>query len=140
MTNQEDVKFNTTIKIAHWNINGLNAMLNKQSFLDFIKNGDYDIICFNETKLSYERLHEMNFHKHAIWSEAYNQYYSLSVLKKGYSGVAIFSKVKAISIKNGLGMKIFDQQGRCLVAEFENFYVISIYNPHAGGDLSGLGD
>ena len=50
----------------------------------------------------------MNFHKHKVWGDKYYQYYSFSIIKKGYSGVSVFSKMKAISIKYGLGMKKFD--------------------------------
>ncbi len=79
-------------------------MLAKQSFQDFVKKGDYDILCFNEVKVSYEKLLQMNFHKHDLWSENYYQYYQISTAKKGYSGVAIFSKMKPINVKFGLGI------------------------------------
>lgn len=54
-------------KIMFWNVNGLNAVLKKPPFLNFIKNEDFDIICFNETKLTQEKLIQMQFHKHEIW-------------------------------------------------------------------------
>lgn len=57
------------IKIMFWNINGLNAVLKKDQFLHFIKAEKYDIICFNETKLTMEKLLKEKFHKNEIWNE-----------------------------------------------------------------------
>jgi exodeoxyribonuclease-3 len=64
----------------------------------------------------------------------------MSVVRKGYSGVAMFTKQRPLSVNFGLGVKHYDDEGRCVYAEFDKFYVICIYNPHAKHDLSRLKD
>ena len=64
----------------------------------------------------------------------------MSITRKGYSGVSIFSKEKPLNVHYGLGVKHYDDEGRCIYAEYEKFYIISIYNPHAKNDLSRLAD
>lgn len=64
----------------------------------------------------------------------------MSVAWKGYSGVAIFTKHRPLNVHFGVGVKHYDDEGWCVYAEFENFYLMSIYNPHAKHDLSWLKD
>ena len=110
-------------KLLSWNVNGLRAAY-KKGFLDWFKTEMPDIMCLQETKAMKEQLppdlQEM---------EGYHSYFS-SAEKKGYSGVAIFSKEKPIEVKHGIGIKKFDSEGRFLIAEYKNFVLFNIYYPN----------
>lgn len=80
-----------TLSILHWNVNGLNAILKKQPFLDFFSSHQYSIINLSETKLTKEKLLKMEFQKNELWFQKYNQYWIFSVAKKGYSGCCTLS-------------------------------------------------
>ena len=112
-----------TIKILCWNVNGLRAIY-KKGFLDWINTENPDIICLQETKAHPEQLpKDIN---------PLNNYYSAfsSAERKGYSGVAVYSKEKPKSIEHGLGNLEFDQEGRTLIIDFESFVLFNIYYPN----------
>lgn len=116
------------MKILHWNVNGLRAIIKKNvdegiTFSDFINNVHPDIICLNETKLSSD--------PNTILKEYKYQYYSISSVRKGYSGVAILSKVKPIKRLNDFD----DKEGRIICLEYSQFFIICVYVPHAGPKL-----
>lgn len=101
----------------------------------FSKN-DFDIINFNETKMTLENLHKLSIHKNDIWFNKYHQYWFFSTLKKGYSGVATFSKIKPLNVEYGIGVKKFDIEGRSLTLEFEKFFLVNVYVPNAKPKLA----
>ena len=128
------------VKILNWNINGLRAILKKDyiqnnkkekdnTFINFIKK--YDIICLQEIKLCDKTIDNLL----EILPE-YNIYYSIpSCQKRGYSGVAILSKLTPISYSNILNE---DNEGRYIHIEFNKFYLINVYFPNAGDGLKRL--
>lgn len=111
------------MKIYSWNVNGLRAIM-KKGFTDYIKTENPDILCIQETKLQEAQLEE------SITNiEGYEVYFSFAE-KKGYSGVATFSKFKPISVRHGIGIERFDSEGRILITEFEEFTLFNIYFPN----------
>ncbi|MFA6430721.1 MAG: exodeoxyribonuclease III [Candidatus Paceibacterota bacterium] len=115
------------MKIISWNVNGLRAFHKKGAF-DSIFELDPDIFCLQETKAHPEQLPE------EVRSPAgYHAFFDHSKVKKGYSGVAIFSKEKPEKIEYGIGISKFDDEGRTLVAYFNDFVLLNIYFPNGGG-------
>lgn len=111
-------------RLASWNVNGLRACA-RQGFLDWFKKLKADVVCLQEIKVKPEQLTEdlLNPGKyHAFWHPAE---------KPGYSGVAILSKQEPLDVRYGLGKKVFDDEGRVIVAEFKNFTVINSYFPNS---------
>ena len=117
------------MKIISWNVNGIRAVL-KKGFLDFIKQEKPDIICIQETKAAPEQVDAI--------LENYPYQYWNSAEKKGYSGTAIFSKIKPISIKNDLKIEKHDHEGRVICMELKNYYLVTVYTPNSKRDLSRL--
>lgn len=131
------------MKIYSWNVNGIRAVINKGSFQKFITEHDPDILCLQETKAMQGQAE--------IDLKEYEEYWN-SADKKGYSGTAIFSKVKPLSVVNGMPLKIEKQfglasdgygdptkEGRITTAEFDEFYLVTVYTPNSKDDLSRLG-
>ncbi len=115
------------MKIVSWNVNGLRALYKKGAFNDIFEI-DPDIICLQETKAHPEQLPE------EVRSPfGYFAYFDHSKVKKGYSGVAIFSKIKPEKIEYGIGISKFDDEGRTLVAYYKDFILLNIYFPNGGG-------
>jgi exodeoxyribonuclease III len=130
------------MKIYSWNINGIRAVVKKGLFKPFIDKHQPDILCLQETK-SEQGQAEVDL-------AGYNEYWN-SAEKKGYSGTAIFSKEKPITVINGFTDDIAKKhglvadgygnptkEGRVITAEFEKFYVVTVYTPNSKGDLSRL--
>jgi exodeoxyribonuclease III len=120
------------MKLISWNVNGIRAVL-KKDFMSDLTKIDPDILCIQETKARPEQV------QHNLKSLGYNYEYWNSAEKKGYSGVAIFSKKEPLSVKKGIGQKL-DDEGRVLTIEFEDFYVVTVYTPNAKDDLSRIPD
>lgn len=122
------------MKIMLWNVNGLRAILKKNNingnltFIEFIEQINPDILCINETKLS--SLNKNNKHGDILHDYPYHTY-SLSITKKGYSGVAIYSKIEHIKIHD----QFFDEEGRCICLEYKEFIIINVYVPNASTQL-----
>ena len=115
------------MKIISWNVNGLRAFYKKGAF-NSIFEIDPDIICLQETKAHPEQLPD------EVRSPAgYHSYFDHSKIKKGYSGVAIYSKIKPEKVEYGIGIEKFDQEGRTLVAYYKDFVLLNIYFPNGGG-------
>ncbi len=115
------------MKLISWNVNGLRAVAKKGAF-DGVFQFDPDILCLQETKAHPEQLTE------EVRSPAgYYSYFDHSKLKKGYSGVAIFSKVEPEKVEYGIGIKKFDDEGRTLIAHYKGFTLINVYFPNGGG-------
>lgn len=116
------------MKLVSWNVNGLRACV-KKGFLDYFDNVDADIFCIQETKLQEGQIE--------LKLEGYNQYWNYA-LKKGYSGTAVFTKVKPISVKYGVGDLETEDEGRILTLEYDQFYLVNVYTPNAQRELTRL--
>ncbi|MBU5298639.1 exodeoxyribonuclease III [Clostridium sporogenes] len=115
------------MRIYSWNVNGLRAVA-KKNFLEWIGKENPDILCIQETKLQENQL-EDNIKN----VEGYYSYFSFAQ-KKGYSGVATYTKEEPISVKHGIGIEKFDLEGRILITEFEDFTLLNIYFPNGQRD------
>jgi exodeoxyribonuclease-3 len=113
------------IKIYTWNVNGIRAV-HKKGFLDWVKNSKGDIICLQETKAHKEQLTD-----DLINIKGYESYW-YSAERKGYSGVAIYSKFKPLKINYGFGKEKFDIEGRVIFLEFKDFVLANAYFPNGG--------
>jgi exodeoxyribonuclease-3 len=128
------------IKIYSWNVNGIRAVVRKGALQDFIKKHQPDILCLQETKAQQGQA--------GISFDGYEEYWN-SAQKAGYSGTAIFTKIKPIEVINGFpdgfakNYNFVDSEtrdaaneGRVLAAEFDKFYLVTVYTPNAKDDLS----
>lgn len=115
------------MRIISWNTNGLRATVKQGHFMPLFSFGNPDIVCLQETKCEAEQLPDdvKNL-------KGYHSYFSHSKLKKGYSGVAIYTKIKPDKVEYGMGVKRFDDEGRMLVAYYPNFVLINCYFPNGG--------
>ena len=111
-----------------WNVNGLRACL-KKGFEDFFKDVDADIFAIQETKLQRNQI-DLEF-------EGYTSYYN-DAIKKGYSGVAIYTKKEPMNVIYGMGIEEHDQEGRLITLEFEKFYFVAVYTPNSKRELERL--
>lgn len=118
------------MKLISFNVNGLRAILNKDFERDFLSL-DADIFSLNETKLSDDSF-KSSF---PFCPHGYHVYWANSKIRKGYSGVAVFSKIKPLSVHYGLFDNKYDDEGRIITLEFENFFYIACYVPNAGEEL-----
>ena len=127
------------IKTIFWNVAGLRALLPKKDLEKIIKEENPDIICFNETKMDEELIEKLNLKK--MFQEKYNfySYWNCSTEKKGYSGTAILTKYKPISISYGMQISKHDKEGRIITLEYDKFYLICAYVPNSGEGLKRLG-
>ena len=116
------------MKLISWNVNGIRACLNK-GFLDFFNKENADIFCIQETKM-----HEGQIE---LKLEGYYQYWN-SAEKKGYSGTAIFTKVKPLKVFYGMGIEEHDKEGRVITLEFDKFYMVNVYTPNSKRELERL--
>jgi exodeoxyribonuclease-3 len=108
--------------ILSYNVNGIRSAVGK-GLIDFLSEIDPDIVCFQETKAQSGQMHEDEFAKLGYYINAF------SAVKKGYSGVAIFSKQKPDHVEYGIGIDKYDTEGRVIRADFGDFSVISAYFP-----------
>jgi exodeoxyribonuclease III len=128
------------MKLYSWNVNGIRAVWNKGEFKKFIDKYQPDILCLQETKAQQ--------HQSEVDIEGYEEYWN-SAEKKGYSGTAIFTKTKPIAVINGFPEDIIkknkvtgdvygdpNKEGRVMAAEFDQFYVVTVYTPNSKDDLS----
>src|SRR3989344_6670100 len=115
------------MNIISWNVNGLRAINNKGYFAEIIAVKP-DILCFQETKAEAEQLPETVRNP-----EGYFSYFSHSKMRKGYSGVAIYSRTKPEKVEEGMGIKDMDQEGRLLVLYYSDFVLLNCYFPNGGG-------
>ena len=120
------------MKLISWNVNGIRACLNK-GFDEFFKSTDADIFCIQETKMQEEQIDDKI---KEIFKE-YNCYWN-SAEKKGYSGTAVFSKVKPTNVTYGIGIEEHDKEGRVITLEFEKFYLVNCYTPNSKRELERL--
>lgn len=116
------------MKLISWNVNGIRACVTK-GFLEYFKEMDADIFCIQESKLQEGQID--------LELEGYHQYWNYAE-KKGYSGTAIFTKEKPLSVSYGLGIEEHDKEGRVITLEFENFYMVTVYTPNSKNELARL--
>lgn len=116
------------MKFISWNVNGLRAVL-KKNFLEVFTDLDADFFCLQETKLQAGQVD--------LDLPNYYQYWNYAQ-KKGYSGTAIFTKKKPLAVTKGLGLAEFDQEGRVLTLEYEDFYLVNCYTPNSQDKLKRL--
>lgn len=109
------------MRIISWNVNGYRSAEKENSIQELISKNNPDIICLQEIKMNNE----------VINNYGYDCYYNFAS-KKGYSGVMIFTKEKPLNIIYDLDLKRFDEEGRFILLEYENFILINIYIPHGG--------
>lgn len=117
-----------SVKLVSWNVNGLRACVSK-GFLDYFKKSGADIFSVQETKLQEGQIE-------LALGEEYAQYWN-SAERKGYSGTAVFTKLKPLSVRRGLE-EDREPEGRVITLEFEKFYLVNVYTPNARRDLSRL--
>ena len=115
-------------KIISWNVNGLRATHKNGYFLPFVEKEKPDILCLQETKADPEQLPA-----EARNPKSYFSYFSHSKVKKGYSGVALYSKIKPKKVEYGMGIPKFDDEGRILIAYYKDFVLLNVYFPNGGG-------
>ncbi|WP_379142062.1 exodeoxyribonuclease III [Paenibacillus sp. sgz500992] len=116
------------MKLVSWNVNGLRACVNK-GFNDFFKESGADIFCVQETKLQEGQIVMEQ-------GEEYMQYWNYA-LKKGYSGTAVFTRIKPLSVRYGIEDDS-EPEGRIITLEFAGFYLVNVYTPNAKRDLTRL--
>ena len=116
------------MKLISWNVNGIRACL-KWGFEDAFASFDADVICLQETKAEAAQVEPSLF-----LPEGYNAYWN-SAQKKGYSGMAVFTRVEPIDVSFGIGIEEHDQEGRVITLEFEDFYLVNVYVPNARDGL-----
>lgn len=125
------------MKIFSWNVNGLRAIIRKGALEDFVDKYQPDIICLQETKAKQGQA-EIDYPEYEeLWNSAE---------RAGYSGTAIFTKIKPLSVRNGFPTDLsFEDsfgdpltEGRVLTAEFENFFLVNVYTPNSKNELERL--
>lgn len=119
-----------SVELLSWNVNGIRACINK-GLIKWVQERNPDILCLQETKAQAEQI------SFTFDLPDYQVYWS-SAEKKGYSGVVTFTKIKPISVLQGLGVKEFDIEGRFLQTEFKDFFLINLYFPNAQRELKRL--
>ena len=117
------------MKLISWNVNGIRACINK-GFLDIVDALDADIVCLQETKAQPDQIE--------IPEDLYPYQYAYSAVRKGYSGTMILSRIEPLHVSYGLGMEQHDTEGRVITAEFEDFYLVTVYTPNSGDGLKRL--
>ena len=116
------------MKLYSWNVNGLRACMTK-GFAEFLQEAAPDIICLQETKMQREQA-DFVF-------PGYEEYW-ISAERKGYSGTAVFTKVKPLAVTYGLGQEEHDKEGRVITLEFASFYLVTVYTPNSKDGLARL--
>ena len=120
------------MKIVSFNVNGIRAILAKD-FIKYFNDLNADILSLNETKYS-----EDEHLKFPYEPEGYHVYWTNSKLRKGYSGVAVFSKVEPLNVRYGLQNGEYDDEGRIITLEYEKFFYVACYVPNASDGLKRL--
>ncbi|HSE34913.1 MAG TPA: exodeoxyribonuclease III [Candidatus Paceibacterota bacterium] len=115
------------MKLVSWNVNGLRAV-ERKGFLDWFHATSPDILCLQETKAEVGQLSDA-----VKQPEGFHAYFSSSRVKKGYSGVALYTKEKPERVEHGMGVARFDDEGRIVVGHFKDFVLLNIYFPNGGG-------
>ncbi|MCL7043693.1 hypothetical protein MKW94_001539 [Papaver nudicaule] len=126
-----------SVKLISWNVNGLRALLKLEGFsaLQLAKRENFDVLCLQETKLQEKDVEDI---KRCLIEGYDNSFWTCSVSKLGYSGTAIISRIKPVSVRYGLGIQDHDSEGRLVTVEFDTFYLLNGYVPNSGDGLKRL--
>jgi len=116
------------MKLISWNVNGLRACVEK-GFMDFFNKSQADVFCIQESKLQEGQIE--------LEMDGYYKFWNYAE-KKGYSGTAVFTKIKPISVTNGIGISDHDNEGRVITIEFEDYFFVNVYTPNAKRGLERL--
>lgn len=116
------------MKFISWNVNGLRACVNKD-FNNIFNSLDADFFCIQETKMQEGQL-DLQF-------DGYQSYWNYAQ-KKGYSGTAVFTRIKPLSVTYGIDIKHHDTEGRVITLEYENFFLVTVYTPNSQDELRRL--
>ncbi len=116
------------MKLLSFNVNGIRAITSK-NFIADMQTMNCDVICLQETKATVEQV------KEAVSTLNYPYIYANEAERKGYSGTAIISKIEPLNVVYDMGVKSHDNEGRIICAEFESFYLITVYVPNSGSEL-----
>lgn len=116
------------MRILSWNVNGVRAV-HKKGFLNWVYNETPDILCLQETKASEEVLPDELKNV-----DGYHSYFASSIVKKGYSGVGVYTKIEPAKVEKGIGIQKFDEEGRTLVLHYDTFILVNCYFPNSGMD------
>ena len=119
---------NSSVKLISWNVNGMRAIL-KKGFESFVQQYDPDIICLQEVKAEQEQVELVLPGYEVYWNAA---------KKKGYSGTAIYTRIKAQNVSYGIQMEEHDQEGRVVTLEFKDVYLVNLYTPNSKDTLARL--
>jgi len=119
------------VKLVSWNVNGVRAVMGKD-FVESFQALQPDVLCLQETKAQDDQVAEA-----LAPIEGYH-IYSNSAVKKGYSGTAIISREKPLSVQADMGIEEHDQEGRILCAEYNEFYLVTVYTPNSANELKRL--
>ncbi|WP_322181420.1 exodeoxyribonuclease III [Neglectibacter caecimuris] len=117
------------MKLISWNVNGLRACMGK-GFAEFLQAESPNVICLQETKMQKEQA-DFEF-------PGYFEYWNSSLVRKGYSGTAVFSKTEPLSVTYGIGVEEFDGEGRVIAAEYSDFILVTVYTPNSQRELTRL--
>ncbi|GKV48873.1 hypothetical protein SLEP1_g55663 [Rubroshorea leprosula] len=132
------------MKLMSWNVNGRRALLKLEGFsaLELTKRENFDVLCLQETKLQTLSSHieekDVESIKHSLLEGYENSFWTCSVSKLGYSGTAIISQIKPLSVRYGLGISDQDSEGHLVTAECDTFYLLNAYVPKSGDGLRRL--
>ena len=116
------------MKLISWNVNGLRACVQK-GFLEYFNEMDADVFCIQESKLQEGQID--------LELTGYHQYWNYAI-KKGYSGVGIFSKTEPLRCTYGIGKEEHDKEGRVITLEYNDFYIVAVYTPNSQPELARL--
>jgi exodeoxyribonuclease-3 len=119
------------MRLVSWNVNGIRAAM-KKDFSASLKSMKTDVLCLQETKAQDDQV--------MVALEVIDGYhiYKNSAVKKGYSGTAILSKKEPLAVSYDIGIEEHDQEGRVIAAEFEDYFLITVYTPNSGSELKRL--
>lgn len=115
------------MRIVSWNVNGLRAVA-KKGFLEWLHETSPDILGLQETKAE-----DIQLPEEVRSPVGYFAYFSSSKGRKGYSGVALYSKEKPLKVEYGIGIKEFDDEGRIIIGHYKDFVLLNVYFPNGGG-------
>ena len=116
------------MKLISWNVNGLRAVVGK-GFVDIFNTLDADVFCLQETKLQAGQIE--------LELPGYEQYWNYAE-RKGYSGTAVFNRVKPLNVTYGMGIEEHDTEGRVITVEYDPFYLVTVYTPNSKDGLARL--
>lgn len=117
----------SSIQLHSWNVNGLRAVHRKEFFVPYLRTHKPDIVCIQETKSHPEQLSD-----DLRYIDGYTSYFTSCDIKKGYSGVALYTTIEPEKVEHGMGIKKFDEEGRIITAYFKDFVLLNVYFPNGG--------